>query len=51
MLTHDLTGITGTWWDGSWSAAMGGCGRFRKDRQCGVVAAEQEELGRSLKPL
>lgn len=46
MPTHDLTGITGTWRDGSWSVAMGRHGLFRKDRQCGVVAADQEELGK-----
>lgn len=51
LLTYDLAGITGTWWDGSWSVGMGGPGLFGKDRQCGVVAADQEELGRSLKPL
>lgn len=49
MLTHDLTGITGTRWKGSCSGAMGGSGLFRKDRQCGVVAAGQEELGRTQK--
>lgn len=50
VLTCDLAGITGTRWDGSWSVAMGGHGLLRKDGQCGVVAADQEELGRSLKP-
>lgn len=39
VLTYDLTGITGTWWDGSQSVGMGGHGLFRKDRHCGVVAA------------
>lgn len=51
LLTYDLAGITGTWWAGSWSVGMGEYGLCRKDGQCGVLAADQEELGRNLKPL